>query len=422
MRGGEKMDIAIMQMASQKVPVAKQKQPQSQSVESVKTPGETPSFDKVFNEAVATSDTSVHQQSTDDTTTGTQEQAIAEASEVVEAGSLQALFDLLGIAYDESMMFAEIAGETIAIEEMLNLEDLTAALGMTEEQLKGIIQQLLGEETPLNDVWSVLEQAPALLAQIASALKGEHNIVTPKEAAQVVEFLKLAQMVGMKTDTVYQQEFQLAQTKDSLQSLITRLQPVQQLQQEAPKTVLFQQVVKQATQQSSAKETEAPQVNVNHQQTTTQTKTVTITLPAERSAQSEALVKEIQNLLNRSQISNQQGSMKLLLKLFPENLGQIRIELVQKDGIMTARLLASTAVGKELLDSNLQQLKTAFVAQNIQMERIDVAQSLQDAGRNLRDQNFFNNFFRQQGEEQEENKEDEDEEKKSFSEFLSEEV
>ncbi|WP_332648415.1 flagellar hook-length control protein FliK [Lysinibacillus sp. 54212] len=416
------MDIAIMQMASQKVPVAKQKQPQSQSVESVKTPGETPSFDKVFNEAVATSDTSVHQQSTDDTTTGTQEQAIAEASEVVEAGSLQALFDLLGIAYDESMMFAEIAGETIAIEEMLNLEDLTAALGMTEEQLKGIIQQLLGEETPLNDVWSVLEQAPALLAQIASALKGEHNIVTPKEAAQVVEFLKLAQMVGMKTDTVYQQEFQLAQTKDSLQSLITRLQPVQQLQQEAPKTVLFQQVVKQATQQSSAKETEAPQVNVNHQQTTTQTKTVTITLPAERSAQSEALVKEIQNLLNRSQISNQQGSMKLLLKLFPENLGQIRIELVQKDGIMTARLLASTAVGKELLDSNLQQLKTAFVAQNIQMERIDVAQSLQDAGRNLRDQNFFNNFFRQQGEEQEENKEDEDEEKKSFSEFLSEEV
>ena len=93
---------------------------------------------------------------------------------------------------------------------------------------------------------------------------------------------------------------------------------------------------------------------------------------------------------------------------------------MQKDGVMTARLLATTAAGKELLDSNLNQLKSAFVAQNIQMERIDVAQSLQDAERNTRDQNFFNNFFRQQQEEQEEKKDGEDEQQ-SFSEFLTEE-
>lgn len=423
MKGGVKMDIALIQIASQKVPVAKGNQPQNQSVESAKNPTKTKSFDKVLNETVATSNESVRQtqQTPGDPKVVTPEQAKAEATEVVEAESLQELFDLLDITYDASMMFVEIAGETVAIDEMLNLEDLTAALGMSEEQLKEIIQQLLGEETPLTDVWSVLEQVPALLAQITAALNGEHNTVTPKEATQVVEFLKLAQMIGVKTDTVYQQEVQLAQAKDSLQMLVTTLQSVQQPQQEAPKTVLFQQVVKQVAQQS-AKETEAPQVNVNQQQTATATKTVTVTLPAERSAQSEALVKEIQNLLSRSQMSNQQGSMKLLLKLFPENLGQIRIELVQKDGILSARLLASTSLGKELLDSNLQQLKSAFVAQNIQMERIDIAQSLQDAERNLRDQNFFNNFFRQQAEDKEENKDDEDEEKKSFSEYLNEEV
>ena len=64
---------------------------------------------------------------------------------------------------------------------------------------------------------------------------------------------------------------------------------------------------------------------------------MTITLPAEKPAQSEALLKEIQNLINRSQLSGQQGNMKLLLKLFPENLGQIRIEIIQKDGVLTAR-------------------------------------------------------------------------------------
>ena len=119
-------------------------------------------------------------------------------------------------------------------------------------------------------------------------------------------------------------------------------------------------------------------------------------------------------------MSNNQGTIRLVLKLFPENLGQIRIEVMQKDGLMQARLLATTAAGKELLDSNLNQLKSAFVAQNIQMERIDVAQSLQDAERNNRDQNFLNNFFRQQQEEQEEKKDGEDEQQ-SFGEFLTEE-
>lgn len=88
--------------------------------------------------------------------------------------------------------------------------------------------------------------------------------------------------------------------------------------------------------------------------------------------------------------------------------------------MMQARLLATTSSGKELLDSNLHQLKTAFAAQNIQMDRIDVAQSLQDTERS-RDQNFFSNFFRQQQEEQEEKK-NEDEEQQSFDEFLAEEV
>lgn len=43
---------------------------------------------------------------------------------------------------------------------------------------------------------------------------------------------------------------------------------------------------------------------------------------------------------------------------------------MQQDGVLSARLLTSTAVGKELLDSQLQQLKTAFAQQNIQMDQL----------------------------------------------------
>ena len=418
------MDIALLQMTQTRINTAKQSQPMQTS--SSNYAKESNSFDKVFNDTMSGTNAPVEQQkqvAANDSQAITAEEAVTEVTEVVEATTLEEVFDVLGIEHDEAMLFAEIEGQLIPVEEMMNLEDLTAALGITKEELEAILQQLLGEQMPMNDVWAVLEQTPALLAQITAVLQGESNVVTPKEATKVIEFLKLAEALSVKTDTVYQQQYQLNQTKDLLQSFASQFQSV--TQQENQKSGKFQQVVQQltqTTQQTTVKqETDTTQVNASQQQATTvTTKTVTVTLPAQPSSQSEALAKEIQNLLNRSQLSNNQGTMRLVLKLFPENLGQIRIEVMQKDGLMQARLLATTAAGKELLDSNLNQLKSAFVAQNIQMERIDVAQSLQDAERNNRDQNFLNNFFRQQQEEQEEKKDGEDEQQ-SFSEFLTEE-
>lgn len=414
------MDIALLQMTQTRINTAKQSQPMQTS--SSNYAKESNSFDKVFNDTMSGTNAPVEQQkqvAANDSQAITAEEAVTEVTEVVEATTLEEVFDVLGIEHDEAMLFAEIEGQLIPVEEMMNLEDLTAALGITKEELEAILQQLLGEQMPMNDVWAVLEQTPALLAQITAVLQGESNVVTPKEATKVVEFLKLAETLSVKTDTVYQQQYQLNQTKDLLQSFVNQFQSV--TQQETPKSATFQQVVQQLTQTTVKQEADTTQVNASQQQATTvTTKTVTVTLPAQPSSQSEALAKEIQNLLNRSQLSNNQGTIRLVLKLFPENLGQIRIEVMQKDGLMQARLLATTAAGKELLDSNLNQLKSAFVAQNIQMERIDVAQSLQDAERNNRDQNFLNNFFRQQQEEQEEKKDGEDEQQ-SFSEFLTEE-
>ena len=414
------MDIALLQVTQTRINTAKQSQPMQTS--SSNYTKESNSFDKVFNDTMSGTNAPVEQQkqvAANDSQAITAEDAVTEVTEVVEATTLEEVFDVLGIEHDEAMLFAEIEGQLIPVEEMMNLEDLTAALGITKEELEAILQQLLGEQMPMNDVWAVLEQTPALLAQITAVLQGESNVVTPKEATKVVEFLKLAETLSVKTDTVYQQQYQLNQTKDLLQTFASQFQSV--TQQETPKSATFQQVVQQLTQTTVKQEADTTQVNASQQQATTvTTKTVTVTLPAQPSSQSEALAKEIQNLLNRSQLSNNQGTIRLVLKLFPENLGQIRIEVMQKDGLMQARLLATTAAGKELLDSNLNQLKSAFVAQNIQMERIDVAQSLQDAERNNRDQNFLNNFFRQQQEEQEEKKDGEDEQQ-SFSEFLTEE-
>lgn len=389
----------------------------------VKTPKpDSKAFGSVFNSMVSKSSALTAKQAE------VSEPPLAESiSGIVEEDSLESLLEQLGVKMDESGLFALVGEEStpIALDELMTLDNLTELLGMTKEELSQIIEQLLGDtKQEITDVWSLIEQAPHILNEVMAAVqKPEQNNVQPKELQQIVQLLKLAQLAGSKVDTFYQQEINLASLKDALLALANEAQKLAGTEQSTSKTTTFQQVVQQGQQTTVKVETDT-QTAGHLQQQVTHTKTVTVTLPAEKPAQSDALIKEIQNLINRSQLSGQPGNMKLFLKLFPENLGQIRIELVQKDGVMTARLLATTAMGKELLENNINQLKAGFVSQNIQMERIDVAQSLQDADRNARDQNFFNNFFRQKdGEEKQDNNEDKPEEENiSFKDLLSEEV
>ena len=245
------MDIALLQMTQTRINTAKQSQPMQTS--SSNYAKESNSFDKVFNDTMSGTNAPVDQQKqvvANDSQAITAEEAVTEVTEVVEATTIEEVFDVLGIEHDEAMLFAEIEGQLIPVEEMMNLEDLTAALGITKEELEAILQQLLGEQMPMNDVWAVLEQTPALLAQITAVLQGESNVVTPKEATKVVEFLKLAETLSVKTDTVYQQQYQLNQTKDLLQSFASQFQSA--TQQETTKNATFQQVVQQLTQTAAS--------------------------------------------------------------------------------------------------------------------------------------------------------------------------
>lgn len=89
---------------------------------------------------------------------------------------------------------------------------------------------------------------------------------------------------------------------------------------------------------------------------------------------SEQFVKSFESILSKAHFSNTNGVQKLLIRLNPENLGSLRIELVQKDGEMVAKIVATTAQAKDLLDRQVQGLKHAFMNQNIQVEKIEISQ------------------------------------------------
>lgn len=422
------MDVAMMKMINKTVPT-KTAATKSTTVGNAEGKiGSTPkkenlsNFGSVFGQVLTSSNETTQSSKT------TSSNELADLQALLNADSMEEVLDLLGISHDDGLLMLQLGedGKAVALDEMLHLENILNALGIDEEQLQKIVQQLLGEEKEASDVWELLTlvdaQAPVLQANISTALQGEGQ-VTPKEASQLLQVLKLVQLVGQKTDLTASQEDLLTTVKSLLTSLQTQVGTLQVTTKTTVTLPLlgFQQVVQQVqvTKQSDTNTNDMlmPQ--------TVQTKpdTFHVTLPTAKPAQSEALLKEMQAIINRAQISNAQGITRLTIKLYPENLGTVRIELVQNDGVLTARLLASTAHGRELLDSQAHQLKQAFAQQNIQVDRLDIAQSLQDADRQQRDQSFFNNFFKQQQDEEQDQKSDDEDEGMSFSDYLiSEEV
>jgi flagellar hook-length control protein FliK len=397
------------------------------------------------------------------------------AKPAIELGDLTSMMNATSL--EELIGKLDIPVEEMELNGQLSIEEVANMLQLDVEELKKTIQQLLGDEKTGEDLWGMLNlienQSPMFMKAIMESLTGEGK-VTGKQAASVLQFLKAVELAAPKTDLVLKQEVQVFSLKEILstissnvEKMVSIVQPAKPfikmpnskpgvvgkvsetpttsvgnkttdagVQQVASKTVKttdakVQQVSKivetsvenKTTEQVVLKTTqtqENQQVSSGTVVTQVKTETVTLTLPTQKQAQPEALVKEFQSLLNRSQFGQAGGTTKMLIKMYPEQLGTIRVELIQKDGVMTARLLANTALGKEMLDSQLHQLKSAFANANVQVDRVDVTQALQDTNKNDKQQQFSQSFKQQQNQEAHEHEQEETPEQASFREFLME--
>ena len=92
------------------------------------------------------------------------------------------------------------------------------------------------------------------------------------------------------------------------------------------------------------------------------------------------LISQFESILAKSQFSKTGGVQKLLINLYPENLGSLRIELIQKGEAIAARIITTTDAAKNTLESHLHSLKHAFEVQNIKVDNIEIEQ--QQSGAN----------------------------------------
>lgn len=332
------------------------------------------------------------------------------------------------------------------LESLVDSEELT----VSTKELKGLLEKLLAGETNQSlvntnpseeliesNVWDVLaginEQATKIVEAIISSLNGQ-GPSNPTDAKQAIELLKTVQLIGNKSDLTIKEESTLFDIKQLLENVKETLgknytnettSKSQILNQSIVQTkVLVKQVSQLIKPEVVVTETKETTTNVQASTTTviqTKVESVSMTLPTEKAAQSEEFIKELQKVMNRVQFGQAGGANRLVLKLFPEQLGTIRIELIQKDGMLTAKLLASTALGKEMLDSNSSQLRQGFAGQNIQLEKLEITQALQESTRQEKNQDFQQSFKQQQEEQdQQENSNDQLEEQFSFEDYLQE--
>lgn len=120
-----------------------------------------------------------------------------------------------------------------------------------------------------------------------------------------------------------------------------------------------------------------------------------------KSVSTDQLIEQFESILSKSQFLNTGGNQKLFIKLYPEHLGALRIELIQKESLLIAKMMTTTSTAKDLLESQIQSLKHAFSSQNIQVEKIEISHQMNGQER------FINRDPQQQQEQRQQREQDE---------------
>ncbi|RDW19487.1 hypothetical protein CWR48_07125 [Oceanobacillus arenosus] len=100
--------------------------------------------------------------------------------------------------------------------------------------------------------------------------------------------------------------------------------------------------------------------------------TIHVNLPQGSDTQSSAqqLMDQFQSVIKSSKfLTMPNGTNQLSITLNPNNLGEIRLHLMQIDGEMTVKIIVTTQATKEMLESNLNQLKHMFSPNQVVIEK-----------------------------------------------------
>ncbi len=95
---------------------------------------------------------------------------------------------------------------------------------------------------------------------------------------------------------------------------------------------------------------------------------------------------EMSQLLKSMNLQSAGGQSFIKITLMPEHLGQVDVRMSMQNGQLVAQFVADSMHGKDLLESQLPQLRAALQGQGLQVERLEVTQSQESAFAMFQDQ------------------------------------
>ncbi|KIY21535.1 flagellar hook-length control protein FliK [Mesobacillus subterraneus] len=369
------------------------------------------------------------------------------ASVLLEANSAKNA-ESLGQGKKELQSLAELAG-FLNKDDLLDLEDglklleklmtdsdnllgkALSYLGVSMDQV-----QLLVQKWPINEGNSenraeegLLTTLTAILAEMAKLPKNELAAKLDNNDFETIKALKLYELMSKSVDG-YQSKH-AASLKQSMQKLEEGLSSLLKTNNRSSLNDAIQnrftQVARELnllheknshfseatslTETGSASKTDGQTGSVSFLPQMARAEQLTLMMNSpERPVSAEQLMKQFESLLAKSQFMTSGGTQKLFIKLFPEHLGSIRVELIQKDETMMARIITASGSAKETLEAQINGLKQAFAAQNLAVDRIEVSQQQSQQER------FLNRDSQQQQERQPDKREvDQNEENGNFT-------
>ena len=96
-----------------------------------------------------------------------------------------------------------------------------------------------------------------------------------------------------------------------------------------------------------------------------------------KSAQADTL----RQIVNKAALKVESGRSEFKINLKPESLGHLKLQILTENNQVTVRILAENPLVKDMIESNLGQLKANFQNQGLEIEKFDVSVA-QDSNKN----------------------------------------
>lgn len=102
-------------------------------------------------------------------------------------------------------------------------------------------------------------------------------------------------------------------------------------------------------------------------------KSLVLATPTGAPIATDQIQEQVESILKNSTFTRIGDSQKMVIRLTPEHLGSLKIELIQNEGNLVAKIMTETAEAKEKLETHLSSLKHGLTSQNITVDKIEIS-------------------------------------------------